>query len=146
MVSSEDDAAIRQLGDAWDEAWNTHDMHALAALVSHDIDFIHVMGGWLGGRDAFERHHATFHAIRFKTSITRTQGMTIKLLAQDVCLVHRNWRLTGELNEEGAPLPPREGIITWIVRRQGAKWLIQAAHNTTIVPGFVGSEERKPMV
>jgi uncharacterized protein (TIGR02246 family) len=145
MIHPEDEEAIRQLGAAWDKAWNTHDMRALALLVSPTVDFIHVLGGWLGGREAFERYHARLHETRFKTSSTQTQGMTIKPLAQDVCVVHRNWRMTGEQGPEGSALPSRDGIITWIVRREGAKWLIEAAHNTTIQPGIVGSGQRKPM-
>ena len=145
MVNPGDEAAIRQLGNAWDDAWNSHDMQALAALVSPNVDFVHVMGGWLGGRDAFESYHARLHATRFKASTTRTEGMTIRPLAQDVYLVHRNWRMTGEQDRDGAQLPPRHGIITWIVRHEGPRWLIEAAHNTTIQPGIVGPEQRKPM-
>jgi hypothetical protein len=28
MIPPDDEAAIRQLGTAWDEAWNRHDMNA----------------------------------------------------------------------------------------------------------------------
>ena len=38
----------------------------------------------------------------------------------------------------------KEGIVTWVMRRTGSKWLIAAAHNTNIVPGIVGQEQRKP--
>ena len=144
MIAAADEGAIRRLGNAWDEAWNTHDMQALAALVSPTVDFIHVLGGWLGGRDAFKKYHARLHATRFKRSITRRGGMTIRPLAQNICLVHRNWRMTGEQDQDGA-LPPREGIITWVVRQDSGKWLIDAAHNTNIVTGIVGPEQRKPM-
>jgi uncharacterized protein (TIGR02246 family) len=120
-------------------------MHALSGLVTQDVDFIHVMGGWLGGRDAFESYHTRLHATRFKGSTTQTEGMAIKPLAPSVRLVHRNWRMSGEQDPDGTTLPPREGVITWIVRHDGSKWLIEAAHNTTIVSGVVGREHRKPM-
>ena len=45
MIQPEDEAAIRQLGAAWDEAWNRHNMNALANLVTPNVDFIHVGGG-----------------------------------------------------------------------------------------------------
>ncbi len=146
MIAPEDEAAIRQLGSAWDEAWNGHDMRALALLVTPNVDFIHVMGGWLGGRDAFEKYHAERHADVFKASVTQTLGMAIRSLTPDICLVHRNWRMVGDTDRDGTPRgSPREGIITWIVRRDGSRWLIDAAHNTNIAPGIVGREHRKPM-
>jgi uncharacterized protein (TIGR02246 family) len=146
MIVPEDQAAIRQLGNAWDEAWNRHDMSALALLVTPNVDFIHVLGGWLGGRDAFEKYHAERYADVFKASVTRTLGMAIKPLTPDICLVHRNWRMVGDKGRDGTPRgSPRDGIITWIVRRDGSRWLIDAAHNTNIAPGVVGPEYRKPM-
>ena len=74
MIGPDDEAAIRRLGVAWDEAWNQHDMRALALLVTPNVHFIHVMGGWLGGRDAFEKYHAARHADIFKASVTRNPG------------------------------------------------------------------------
>jgi uncharacterized protein (TIGR02246 family) len=76
MIQPEDEAAIRQLGAAWDESRNRHNMNALANLVTPNVDFIHVGGGWLGGRDAFQRYHAERHADMFKASNTRTLGMS----------------------------------------------------------------------
>jgi uncharacterized protein (TIGR02246 family) len=146
MIGPDDEAAIRRLGAAWDAAWNTHDTEALARLVTPNVDFIHVMGGWLGGRDAFERYHRERHADVFKASATRTKGMAIRAMTPDICIVHRNWQMVGDTDRNGAARPaPRDGIITWIVRRDGANWLIDAAHNTNIALDVVGPEQRKPM-
>jgi hypothetical protein len=35
LIGPEDEFAIRQLGSVWGEAWNRHDMHALALSPSH---------------------------------------------------------------------------------------------------------------
>jgi uncharacterized protein (TIGR02246 family) len=53
VIQPEDEAAIRQLGNAWDEAWNRHDMSALAGLVTPNVDFIHVMGDGLEAGSPF---------------------------------------------------------------------------------------------
>jgi uncharacterized protein (TIGR02246 family) len=146
MIPPDDEAAIRQLGTAWDEAWNRHDMNALADLVTQNVDFIHVGGGWLGGRDAFREYHAERHTDMFKASNTRTLGMSIRELTPDICLVHRNWRMEGDTDRDGTPrATPRDGIITWVVRRDSTKWLIDAAHNTNIAAEVVGPDQRKPM-
>ena len=94
----------------------------------------------MGGALVDERH-----AAQFRTSITRTRDMTIRPLTPDICVVHGNWTMAGDAERDGTPRQsPREGIITWIVRRDGANWLIDAAHNTNIVPEAVGPEYRKP--
>jgi uncharacterized protein (TIGR02246 family) len=113
MISPEDEAAIGQLGGKWDRAWNTHDVHALALLVTTNVDFIHVLGGWPGGRDAFEKYHSERHAAQFRASVTRTRGMTIRSLTRDICLVHRNWTMQGDTDANGVPRPPRS---IWLQR------------------------------
>ena len=144
MISHNDEAAIGQLGDRWEAAWNAHDMRALAALVSPDVDFITVKGGWLGDREIFQTYHSARHAAQFLTSIWRTQGMTVRPLTPDICAAHVNWRITGDCDPDGTPRPSREGIFTWIVRRGEAGWLIDCAHNTDIDVRVVGPAYRKP--
>ena len=35
---------IKRMESRWEEAWNKHDMKALASLVAEDVDFISVAG------------------------------------------------------------------------------------------------------
>ena len=145
MISPDDEKAIREIRHQWEIAWNTHDMELLGSLVTPRVDFIHVMGGWLGGRDVFQKYHAERHATQFKNSTTSSLGMTIRALTPDICLVHVNWAMYGDTEFDGTLRQhPREGIVTWIVRRYDGRWLIDAAHNTTINPQIVGAEYRKP--
>jgi len=145
MISHSDEVAIREIRNQWEIAWNAHDMELLASLVTPGVDFVHVMGGWLGGRDVFQRYHAERHAAQFKNSTTRSGGMSIRPLTPDICLVHVNWSMSGDTEFDGTHRhQPREGIITWIVVRSGERWLIDAAHNTNINQSIVGAEYRKP--
>ena len=144
MISLDDEKAIRELGHVWEAAWNRHDMELLASLVTPGIDFVHVMGGWLGGRETFQKYHAERHASQFKNSVNQVQGMALRPLTPDICLVHVNWSLSGDSDSDGTPRQPREGIFTWIVRRDGPGWLIDAAQNTNINPQVVSAAYRKP--
>ena len=144
MISHDDEIAIRRLGGAWEAAWNEHDMRALASLVTPGVDFITVMGSWLGTQNVFEQHHAKMHATQFKASVWRTRGMAIRPLAAEICVVHVNWSMSGDTNRDGTPRQPRDGIFTWVVRRDRSLWLIDASHNTNVVPEIVGPEQRKP--
>ncbi len=127
-----DTEAVKQIERRWQEAWNRHDMKALAALVAEDVDFITVSGIWLKGRMAFEEHHTRVHAMQFKESVWATTDVQVKFLKPDIALVHVNWGLRGDKDPDGTPRQPRRGIFTRIVTKQGGKWLIQASQNTNI--------------
>jgi uncharacterized protein (TIGR02246 family) len=130
--SARDIDAIKQIESHWQEAWNTHDMKALASLVAENVDFITVAGTWLKGRKAFEEHHAARHAMQFKESVWETTDVQVKLLKPDLALVHVSWGIKGDKDPDGTPRQPRRGIFTRVVTKEGGKWLIKASQNTNI--------------
>ncbi len=87
---------IKNIETNWQEAWNRHDMKALAALVAEDVDFIAVGGTWLKSRKDFEEHHAKRHEMQFKESIWTTTEVKVKFLKRDIAVVHVNWYLKGD--------------------------------------------------
>jgi uncharacterized protein (TIGR02246 family) len=134
--SSEDEAAIRKLEAGWQAGWNSHDMKALTVLLSDDIDFVSVAGTWLTGKDAFEKHHARYHAMQFKDSVWTTSNVKVAFLKPDVALVDVQWTLKGDRDPDGTPRQPRSGIFTRVVTKDGGRWLIRASHNVNIrLPG-----------
>jgi ketosteroid isomerase-like protein len=70
--NAKDQEAIKEIEVHWQEAWNRHDMKALAALASEDVDFITVAATWLKGRAEFESHHARLHQMQFRDSVWTT--------------------------------------------------------------------------
>lgn len=129
---TKDIEAIKQIDRDWQEAWNRHDMKALAALVAEDVDFVSVSGGWLKGRKAFEERHARAHAMMFKESFLTTTDVQVKFLKPDIALVHVSWGMKGDKDPDGTPRQPRRGILTHVVTKHGGRWLIQASQNTNI--------------
>lgn len=130
--SAKDTEAVKRIESRWQEAWNTHDMNALASLVAENVDFITVAGTWLKGRKAFEEHHAARHAMQFKESVWETTDVQVKFLKPDVALVHVSWGIKGDKDPDGTPRQPRRGIFTWVITKEGGKWLIKASQNTNI--------------
>ena len=130
--NADDQGALRRIETGWQEAWNRHDMKALAALVAEDVDFITVAGTWLKGRKAFEEHHAARHAMQFKESVWTTTDVRVKFLKPDVALVHVSWGIEGDKDPDGTPRQPRRGIFTRVVTKEGGRWLIKASQNTNI--------------
>ncbi len=46
IARSDDEQAIRNIEQMWDDAWNRHDAQALAGMLSEDVDFVNVTGAW----------------------------------------------------------------------------------------------------
>jgi uncharacterized protein (TIGR02246 family) len=123
---------IEVLIEAWAQTWNTHDMHAAAALVDADVDFVTVAGHWLRGRNEFLRHHQDIHQRHMRETTWVTVAYAVRPLCPDLALAHLEWTITGECDADGTLRPPRSGIFTWIVACTPGPWLIVAAHNTNL--------------
>ena len=70
LAAAQDDAGeIKQVEARWQEAWNRHDMDALAGLFTRDADFVQVNGRRWVGTEEIRRNHAAVHAMMFKDSV-----------------------------------------------------------------------------
>jgi uncharacterized protein (TIGR02246 family) len=133
-MQRKDEDQIRQVIERWEEAWNAHDMAAMATLVCDDADFVNVWGMHWRGRTQVEREHAERHRGQFRESVWTTREARVQFLRPDVALVHLGWRMAGGRDPDGTPRPPREGLFTWIMLKEPGKWRIRAAHNTNVAP------------
>ena len=131
----EDTAEVKRVATSFVEAWNEHDMTALANLFATDADFVNVVGMWWRGRDAIRQAHEQTHKTIFRESHLVLDSARVRFLAPDIALAHMTWTLTGHLSPDGKPGAPRRGILSFVAQRQGQGWLVQSAQNTDIVPG-----------
>ena len=129
-----DETAIRTLANRWQEYWNSHDMHAMATLLTEDADFVNVAGLHWKGRAKIEGEHAKRHQTNLKNSVWVTRNVTVQVLSPHFALVHLDWGISGDTDFDGTLRQPREGIFTWLVTKHGGSWLIRAAHNTNKTP------------
>jgi uncharacterized protein (TIGR02246 family) len=127
-----DTEAVKNIALKWQDAWNRHDMKALAALVAEDVDFITVGGVWQKNQKEFEEYHAKGHAMQFKESIWTTKNTTVKFIKSDIAVAHVEWLIKDDKDPDGTPRPPRQGIFTWVLEQKKGAWLIIAAQNTNI--------------
>jgi len=133
-LSVADGKGVEAIVDGFEAAWNRHDAKALASLFAEQADFVNVIGLHWKGREEIERAHAEIHATRMKNSHLTVLSRSVRPLRLDVVLVHATWELQGDTGIEGRPLPPRKGVLSFVVARQAGRWLAEAAQNTDIVP------------
>ena len=117
------------------EAWNRHDMAALAGLFAEDAHFVNVVGMWWTSRVEIEAAHAATHATMFKDSrLTGTLAALTPLTAEVVAL-HVTWKLEGQIEPDGSRGGTRRGILLFVATGEPEGWRIRVAQNTDIVPG-----------
>ena len=131
-----DEMGVRKIVNGFEDAWNRHDMHALAALFSTDADFVNVVGMRWVGRDAIEQHHAASHATIFKASTLKIGDTTVRFLKPDIATARSNWTLSGMTSANGQVAPTRTGILTHVLEKIDGHWVIVLSQNTDIAkPG-----------
>lgn len=131
--TQDEENEIRQVESRWQDAWNRHDMDALAGLFTKDADFVQVNGRRWVGTEEIRKNHAAVHAMMFKESTWKNIDTDIRFLSPSIAIVHTTWSLSGDKNPDGSPRQPRDGIFTQVFQKLDGKWLIAASHNTNIV-------------
>jgi uncharacterized protein (TIGR02246 family) len=129
---SRDEATVVAIPQGFADAWNRHDMDAMAALFAVDADFVNVIGQRWIGRQEIKRAHAAAHAAIFRKSHLVVRHTSVRFLTPDVAVIRFQCKLTGEVDGAGHEQPPRYTLPTFIATRSAEGWLIAVAQNTNI--------------
>lgn len=137
-----DEEAVRRTVDGYAETWNRHDMDALGALFAPNADFVQVNGVWWKGRQTIQTNIAFLHGTVpqnvvgvtlpantygvFKASTYRFDRVDVRFVRHDVAIAHIAWTQLGDPRFK----EPRGGVLTFVVSRDGDRWLLNAAQNT----------------
>ncbi len=137
---ADDEAAVRELGTKWQDAWNRRDAEALTALLAEDVDFVTVLGprGWMRGHAQFKEAHARMFTTLFTESRWTTRETHVKFIRPDLAIQRVLWSTTGDRVRHVKHGEPRSGIFTWVVEKRNGTWLIIASQNTESMPILPG--------
>jgi len=114
--------------------WNAHDMERLQDLYAEDADFVNVIGMRWTGASEIARMHVLLHELRMRQTTLVSEGMTVRVLAPSVAVVHDTWVLTGDPGAPGWKTgEQRRGILVHVLKLDGAgKWHMAVSQNTDI--------------
>jgi uncharacterized protein (TIGR02246 family) len=129
-----DESAVRNIPQAFCEAWNRHDGHALAQLMADDVDFVTVGAMWLHGRQDFGKYHGRLLSGRFNQLTTTAIRTAVRFLRPDVAIVHWSWKIAWDRNADGTSRQPRYGMMTMAVEKRNNNWLVAASQNDNADP------------
>lgn len=128
-VSAKDEERIKKVLTDFTDAWNIHDAKAFSNIFSEDADFTNVIGKGATGRNEIEKFHAPMFSTKFKDTYLKIIKSKIRFIKSDVAAVDTWWEMTGIKGLEGQDMPPRKGLLNFIVTKSSNSWLITVMHN-----------------
>lgn len=94
LGTAADEAAIQQIREAHDVAWNKHDATTIAGLFSTDADRATV-NGWFSGRAEIERGYQRTFSGAFKDAVLVNEAPKLRFLTDDVAMLDVDNVVTG---------------------------------------------------
>lgn len=129
QIPASDEAAIKQLVQQVQDAWNAHDGAAFAAPFAADADYVVINGMKIKGRDEIEKGHTAIFTTTYKDSRNIATVKGIRLLRADVAIVHIEWSLE---YSSGAEKKRSRAMNSWVVTKDEGKWSIASFQITPI--------------
>jgi uncharacterized protein (TIGR02246 family) len=113
----------------WEEAWNKHDMNALAKLFHEDGIWILWTGAVWKGRFTIEEGLAAVHKTVYRNSIQRERIEELTLVGPDAAVVRFFSTLTGDERAPDKVIRSRKFLV--VTKREG-NWRIGWGQNTRL--------------
>lgn len=129
-----DAAAIKMLLSKFSDGFNSHDAAAVSALCAADADFTNLRGASVRGRDKIQANLAMLFKGVLKEVKRTDSPRDIRLLTPALASVDFDDTIEGVLTPDGKPNPPRKGLMSWIVAKQGGAWHILIFHEQDFPP------------
>jgi uncharacterized protein (TIGR02246 family) len=135
---SVDEAAIREIVQGQQNAWNKGDAKAFAAYAAEDCLFTNIIGTPYVGRQAFEERHAAIFRTIYAGSQLAIRIRTLKFVTPDVAIVEAELALNGF-----KAIPPTihaaaDGVLYTeleeVFVKRGTGWQLVAFHNVDRKP------------
>jgi uncharacterized protein (TIGR02246 family) len=117
--------------DAFQTAWNRHDLDAFRALFHEDATFVNRFGHFVRGADAIVAMHAPIHATIYSDSTLANDLIAVDMVGADGAIVHFWSRLTVGTAHPAGPHAVDTVILAVLARHDGA-WRIKALENVTL--------------
>ena len=118
---------IRELYNAFEDAWNKHDVNKMADMWTLDGDHREPDGHMAKGREEVRAVFAKQHASVFKNTVLDLSVEDVWFVTADVALIDGNYTVAGAVLPDGKELPSRKGHLTAVLLKEGDTWGITAS-------------------
>ena len=121
----------RDTAQAFQVAWNAHDMERLGALFHDDSTFVNRFGHYVRGIAEIVRMHEPIHATIYSDSTLENEVIDVVALGSDAAITHFWSRLTVGVAHPAGPHAVDTLILAVLTRQEGT-WRIRALENVTL--------------
>jgi len=117
--------------EAFQAAWNAHDMKAFGALFHEDATFVNRFGHYVRGVDEIIALHRPIHETIYRDSTLKNELIDVTSIGGEAAIVHFWSRLT---TGPAHPTGPHEvdTLLLAVLTRRDDTWRIQAVENVTL--------------
>ncbi|SEK17020.1 MULTISPECIES: SgcJ/EcaC family oxidoreductase [unclassified Variovorax] len=122
---------------AFQTAWNSHDMASLGALFHDDATFVNRFGHYVRGVDAIVALHAPIHSTIYSDSTLENELIDVTAINDDAAVAHFWSRLTAGAAHPAGPHAV-DTLILAVLTRQSGEWRIKALENVTLTDPRTG--------
>jgi uncharacterized protein (TIGR02246 family) len=120
---------VRRTAAAFFEAWNRHDVSAMAALYTEDAQVVNSLGLWWRGRTEVERGLGQMNAIG---PSLRSDSMSARRLTQDTALCIVDYTVGSFTRPGRQSVPEQKALSTFVMVKAERGWVIAAAQTTAV--------------
>jgi len=121
--------AVRRIATSFFEAWNRHDVSAMAALYTEDAQVVNSFGLWWRGVSEVERGLGQMNSIGPPLT---PESMSARVLTQDTALCIVNYTVGSFTRPGGQTVPEQKALSTFVMVKTESGWLIAAAQTTAV--------------
>jgi uncharacterized protein (TIGR02246 family) len=134
-MSFADEDAVRDVAQRYCDAWNRHDMKALAQLFDADAQWINIVGMHWPGKAAVVAAHEAYHRTFFRMTEIEMTDARITEIAPGVAAAVVLLKVGPFTPPDGITRPESQDRLSLILAKRSERWLIAHGHNTVIDPG-----------
>ena len=134
-AASSEEEAIRGVLRGYCDAWNWHDMAALAELFSEDAQWVNIVGMHWPGKAAVVAGHEAYHRTFFQNTEIEIADAEIREIAPGVATAVLRLRVGPFTPPDGIPRPESDDRLSLVLTRRSGRWRIGHGHNTVIDAG-----------
>jgi len=116
---------------AFQTAWNNHDMELLGSLFHEDATFVNRFGHYVRGVEEIVDMHAPIHASIYSDSTLANDLIDVIAISDDAAVVHFWSRLAAGAAHPAGPHAV-DTLILAVLTRQVGEWRIKALENVTL--------------